>query len=569
MQEKIINKVKDIKISKKLTNGFILINTLFILGIIALIFSYMLSNDRLNSLIDDAVAPEVIIGDASVAILHERVAAEQLFLFKPGTDDYENITATYEEEHEKAVKLIDEYVKISPKNKSEEIVEGGSQIAKDIKAYYEGEYSGYINELISLSEQGKEAESVQFISASRETVVQTMDSHIDKASDIIDDRISYYTEDAKKGMMRLIVISAILFAVLMFLVINILRYLNQTISDRIEALTESADELAIGNMNVEIICDSEDEIGQLSQSFQSIVDGMKSQAETLSSIAGGNLAVSIIPRSEYDNVSVELQNMINNLNDMASQIASSSANVLAGARQIDKGAQLLAQGSTEQASSIERLSNDIDSVALLAQDNTSKSKEASQLVDTIEESSKSGSEQMKRMERAVNEISAASKDINVVINTIESIAFQTNILALNAAVEAARAGQHGKGFAVVADEVRNLAAKSAEAAKTTNDLIRNTIDKAEVGTEIANETVKSFEEIASGISNSASLLNDITELSNKQSVSIEQINQNIDQVAQVVEQNSSTSEESAASSEELTAQAEMLEALSNKFNIIK
>jgi methyl-accepting chemotaxis protein len=284
-------------------------------------------------------------------------------------------------------------------------------------------------------------------------------------------------------------------------------------------------------------------------------------------VAHQDLTVTVDALGPNDTFGNALKQMLENLNRMFSEINGASNQVSTGSVQIADGAQLLAQGATQQSATVQEISASVTELSEQTRSNAAVANEAKSLGENIRSDAQQGSQQMNQMMQAVQEINDASKSIGKVIKIIDDIAFQTNILALNAAVEAARAGQHGKGFAVVADEVRSLAAKSADAAKNTNELIESSIQKAEQGALISGETSASLDRIVQGIIHSSELIAEIAKSSDAQSVGIAQIGDAIAQVSQVVQQNSATAEQSAAASEEMSSQASLLQQLISQFKL--
>ncbi len=376
-----------------------------------------------------------------------------------------------------------------------------------------------------------------------------------------------YTDSAAATIRSFMTSGVILTLVFLGASVAVLLFVTSRIVAPIRQMAQTAAALTAGDTDVEIHVKTRDEMRTLAEAFTSMIENTRRQTKIIEHIADGDLTVSLAVRSEKDVMNQAIISMLDLNNHVLSDISASADKVESGSRQIASSSQALAAGSTEQAASIQELSNSMAEIAEKTRTNAAKAEQAASLADSIKGNAAKGSEQMGEMMQSVREINEASQAIHKVIKTIDDIAFQTNILALNAAVEAARAGQHGKGFAVVAEEVRNLAQKSAEAAKDTEDLIATSMAKAETGVNIARATAESLAEIVSGINESGTFITEIADLSKEQSDGISQINSGIDQVAQVVQQNSAIAEESAASSEDMSSQATLLKGLIAQFKL--
>ena len=356
-------------------------------------------------------------------------------------------------------------------------------------------------------------------------------------------------------------------------------YIKKTVSAPLHHLTALAQTLEQGelganqNQTMAAGMDSNDEIGILSKSFEHTIRRLRDYigeiSAMLEAIAGGDLTAEITQEyvGDFASIRTSFYDILQRLNSTMGQIVTSAEHVSGGADQMSTASQALSQGSMEQTGAVEALEKTIRSVTDSIKQTAENVQRAREQVGGMGLSLTEGNEKMQEMINAMGEITRSSNQIEKIIKTIEDIAFQTNILALNAAVEAARAGTAGKGFAVVADEVRNLAAKSAEASKSTSALIGRSIAAVNQGTQIADATGRQLESVVAGAHAIVETINGIAADAKTQAEAVEQIQEQVGQITGVVQTNSSTAEESAATSQELSAQANVLRQLVKTFHL--
>ena len=316
-----------------------------------------------------------------------------------------------------------------------------------------------------------------------------------------------------------------------------------------------------------------DELGVLQNTAASLVEMLQHIIGEANQIFGSiaHFDLTTGEMNSYPGAFNSLADSVNAIRQMLTRmiidIQSSSANVKSGSSQLAKATQLLSEGTVSQTSSIEKLVMDMNNVVDSINQNSENGNLINERLNTLDTKIQDSSQQMEHLLRIVDQIEEMSSDIQKIVGTIDSIAFQTNILALNASVEAARAGENGRGFAVVAEEVSSLASRSSDASKKTGELIEKCITGIAQAKESADVTASALESIVTYSAEIARSFDSISEATREEACKANSIRMEINNISDVVQSNSSTAQETAASTEALSQQAQTLEAMTSRFRV--
>lgn len=375
-------------------------------------------------------------------------------------------------------------------------------------------------------------------------------------------------------LIAMVVALIVIFVIGILLIVLSIKKSAEKLSKPIMELNHTAQQLAAGDLDVQLEITAEDEIGELGASIGKTVERLKEYivyidetAEVLARIADGKLVIELKNDyvGEFQKIKNALMNISQSMNDVMKRIGETSGQVSVGASELADASQMIAEGAQNQAASVQQLSATATTVAERVQDGRKDAELSAKATVHVSEMIGNNQEKMKMMMGAMDKIRETSQQVVGIIQTIEEIAEQTNLLSLNASIEAARAGDLGKGFAVVADEIGKLALESSKAASMTRELIGVSMEEINNGNDIANEVMSSLEGSVSAVGRVNGMIRKTAEDAAMQADNMEQIRAGIEEIAQGVNDNSAVSQETYATSEQLANQTVTLNELVQRF----
>ncbi|KGR74010.1 methyl-accepting chemotaxis protein [Ureibacillus sinduriensis] len=367
-------------------------------------------------------------------------------------------------------------------------VDQGEKYQDELKNYqFDSKMKFYINELSDKLEGGNKSD---ILLLSRE-IKEYVTSRAEK-------QLGSHQQDISFGYKLLIGVSVVMSIIIIYLSIGATRSVNLP-TRQLKKLLKQAQQ---GDFTQTAKYDSKDELGEVMLSYNQMASEVKELLKTVQRSAASVLEANDQLQSASEKTTKASIHISQDAYDLTSATTKSTA-------QLDLNTTAL----QEIANGVVVIAERID---FIEQNITRTVKEANAGVEYVI----FNIEQMQEIEDAVKKsndmmqlLVKHSKEIEQVIQIINSIAEQTNLLALNAAIEAARAGEYGKGFSVVAGEVRKLSEQSVNSTKLIEGIIKkiqgdsiqsvrfmsSALQSVQTGIDTTNQTASKFQQIVSAV----------------------------------------------------------------------